>query len=59
MYIACLLQVLSERDAVVRKNSILLASAESDTRLSNAMLQIEELSKNLEEEKRLHSQEVT
>ena len=46
--------MLSERDAIARESSILIASAASDERLSKALLEIEKLNKELELEKQSH-----
>ena len=50
--------MLSERDAMARESSILIASAASDERLASALLEIEDLNKKLELEKYDHKEQV-
>ena len=51
-------QMLSERDAMARESSVLLASAASDERLMSALLEIETLTKDLAAERQQHNVQV-
>ena len=51
-------QMLSQKNAVIRESSVVLASAASDKQLQEAFLQIEELQKMLENERSEHVQKV-
>ncbi|KAK2181575.1 hypothetical protein NP493_393g05046 [Ridgeia piscesae] len=52
-------KMLSERDAMARESSVLLASAASDERLMSALLEIETLTKDLAAERQQHNVQVT
>lgn len=51
-------QMLSERDAVVRQSSVLLSSATSDQRLMRALQEIEALTKQLKVTEDKHASQV-
>ena len=51
--------MLSQKNAVVRESSVVLASAMSDKRLQDAFMQIEELQKSLENERNENAQKVS
>ena len=51
-------QMLTERDSVVRESSILLASAAADKQLMGALQQIEALSRQLADDKRTYEEKV-
>lgn len=53
------LQMLIQRDAVVRQSSILITNAMSDSQMQMALMEIENLTKELETVKKEHQQKVT
>ena len=50
--------MLSEKNAIARESSVLIASAASDERVMKALQEVENLSKQLEMERTEHKQEV-
>ena len=55
---ACVGQMYADREAMKRQSTVLLATAESDTRLMQALLQIELLTNELETAKQESKEKV-